>query len=169
VGSRWAVLAAVVLNRLALSIIVATFVLKKGDLMSNGKKDAVPGLLKSVLSNKCPHCRRGHLFTDPNPYHLGNTMKMPDNCPVCGQKLELQTGFYFGTGFVSYGITVFLTFISVAIWWFTIGFSVHDNRIYWWLAVNAVALIFLQPPIQRLARSAWIAIFVRYDSSGAVR
>jgi uncharacterized protein (DUF983 family) len=122
-----------------------------------------PGILKSVFTNKCPHCRQGNLFIDPNPYHLQHTMKMPETCPVCGQKFELQTGFYFGTGFVSYGLTVFFTGITFLIWWMTIGMSVHDNSVLWWLLCNALLLVALQPLIQRLSRSVWIAFFVRYQ------
>ena len=122
-----------------------------------------PGLLWSVLTNKCPHCREGNLFSTPNPYHLKTTMRMPEACPVCGQKFELQTGFYFGTGFVSYGLTVFFSIITFIIWWFSIGMSAHDNMVIWWLAANAALLLILQPPIQRLSRSLWIVVFVRYD------
>ncbi len=124
---------------------------------------AHPGLLWSIVADKCPHCRKGNLFINPNPYDLRTTMQMPESCPVCGQKFELQTGFYFGTGFVSYGLTVFFSGITFALWWFTIGMSVRDNRVWWWLGINAALLILLQPPIQRLARSVWIALFVRYD------
>jgi uncharacterized protein (DUF983 family) len=121
------------------------------------------GLLKSILTNKCPRCRQGDLFTNPNPYNLRHTMDMPEECPVCGQKYELQTGFYFGTGFVSYGITVFLSAVTFLLWWFTIGMSIHDNGVFWWLGTNAAILVVLQPALQRLARSVWIAFFVRYD------
>ncbi len=123
------------------------------------------GLLWSVATNKCPHCRQGNLFINTNPYDLRSTMQMPEVCPVCGQQFELQTGFYFGTGFVSYGLTVLFSGITFAIWWFTVGMSVRDNRIWWWLGLNAGLLLLLQPPIQRLARSVWIAFFVRYDRS----
>jgi Protein of unknown function (DUF983) len=90
-------------------------------------------------------------------------MKMPDTCPVCGQKYELQTGFYFGTGFVSYGITVFLSGLTFVLWWFAIGMGIHDGRVWWWLLLNAALLVLLQPPIQRISRSIWIAVFVKYD------
>ncbi|MCW3124232.1 MAG: hypothetical protein JWQ38_3724 [Flavipsychrobacter sp.] len=90
---------------------------------------------------------------------------MPDVCPVCGQKFELQTGFYFGTGFVSYALTVFLSGLTFVLWWFTIGMSIRDNRVWWWLGVNAALLILLQPLLQRLSRSIWIAFFVRYDKN----
>ena len=127
-------------------------------------KDSHPGLLQSVLTNKCPHCRKGDLFLNPNPYDLKSTMKMPDHCPACGQKYDLQTGFYFGTGFVSYGITVLFSGLTFVLWWFTIGMGIRDNRVWYWLAINAVSLVLLQPPVQRLSRSIWIALFVKYDS-----
>jgi uncharacterized protein (DUF983 family) len=119
------------------------------------------------MQNKCPRCREGNLFVDANPYHLKNTVKMPDACPVCGQQYELQTGFYFGTGFVSYALTVALSGFTFVLWWLTLGFSITDNSIFWWLGVNAAILLLLQPPVQRLARSFWIAFFVRYDKNAA--
>ncbi len=122
-----------------------------------------PGLLWSVLANRCPHCRQGKLFSDPNPYDLKNTMKMPEHCPVCGQLYELQTGFYYGTGYVSYFVSLVIIIASFVAWFFTIGFSLNDNRIYWWLGVMSALLIVLQPVLQRLCRSIWIAFFVRYD------
>lgn len=121
------------------------------------------GLLTSVLTNRCPRCREGKLFTDPNPYHLKTTMRMPERCPVCGQPYELETGFYFGTGYVSYGISIFLTAVFFVIWFFTLGISIKDNSIFWWLGVNSALLIILQPVLQRWSRSIWIACFVRYD------
>ncbi len=131
--------------------------------MSTDHSTEQPGLLHSVLTNKCPHCRQGDLFLYPNAYDLKNTMKMPEACPVCGQKYELQTGFYFGTGFVSYGLSVFLSGVTFVAWWFTIGVSIRDNRLFWWLGINAALLILLQPLLQRLARSIWISFFIRYE------
>ncbi len=119
--------------------------------------------MMSIITNKCPHCRQGNLFADANPYKLKTTMKMPEHCPVCSQPYELQTGFYFGTGFVSYGLSVLFSGITFVLWYFALGFSIRDNSIFWWLGVNAALLLLLQPPLQRLARSLWIAIFVPYD------
>ena len=31
---------------------------------------------------------------------------MHDNCPECGQKFDLEQGFWYGTGYVSYALAV---------------------------------------------------------------
>ena len=129
------------------------------------EKSTGPGIMTSVMTNKCPRCRKGNLFINPNPYDLRMTMQMPEECPVCGQKFELQTGFYFGTGFVSYGTTVLLSGITFVLWMLTIGMSIHDNNVWWWLGINAALLVVLQPVIQRMSRSIWIAFFVPYDKN----
>lgn len=121
------------------------------------------GLLHSVLANRCPRCREGHLFTNPNPFALRETMRMPEHCPVCGQAFELQTGFYFGTGYVSYFLSVGFIMVACALWYLTIGFGLHDNRLYWFLGLTAAFLFITQPVQQRLCRSIWIAFFVRYQ------
>lgn len=122
-------------------------------------------LIGSIITNKCPHCRQGNLFIEPNPYNLKDSMKMPEHCPVCNQPYELQTGFYFGTGYVSYALSVAILAASFVIWWFGPGFSLNDNSVFWWLGISSSILILLQPLLQRLSRSIWIAIFVRYDEN----
>jgi hypothetical protein len=32
----------------------------------------------------------------------------------------------------------------------------------WWLGINGVLLVLLQPPIMRISRTIWLAFFVRY-------
>ena len=88
---------------------------------------------------------------------------MNKNCVVCGQASEIEVGFYYGTSYVSYVITVGLSLISLAVWGLTIGLSVNDNRFFVWMGVNALLLILLQPWLMRLSRSLWISWFVRYD------
>lgn len=122
-----------------------------------------PNLVLSVLQNKCPRCRHDQLYEDANPYHLGKFMKMNEHCPSCGQPSEPETGFYFGTGYVSYALSVALSVATFVAWWVLLGFSLYDNRIFWWLGVNALLLVVLQPVLMRLSRSIWLAFFVYYD------
>lgn len=129
------------------------------------KSEEKPNVLRSVLGNKCPRCRKGNLFTSRNPYNLKVITKMPEACPVCGQKTEIEVGFYYGTGFVSYGLSVLFSIISFILWVVTIGISVKDNRVFWWMGINIVVTILIQPLLMRLSRSIWIAFFVKYEGS----
>ena len=70
---------------------------------------------------------------------------MNKTCPICGQPTEIEVGFYYGTGFVSYGLSVVICVASLIAWWLTIGMSTTDNRFFYWLAFNAVLLLALQP------------------------
>lgn len=124
-------------------------------------------LVSSVLGNRCPRCREGRLFTSRNPYNLKTTMRMPGHCPVCGQAYELETGFYFGTGYVSYGLCVVLMGALFAACGAAGLIHIYDNSVYYILVANAVMLIALQPLLQRISRSIWIAFFVKYDPNAA--
>ncbi len=128
------------------------------------KHDHKPNLVLSVLQNKCPRCRRGKLYAESNPYRLGSFMKMNEYCPVCGQATEPETGFYFGTGYVSYALAVALSVSTFVAWWVLAGFSLYDNSLIWWLGLNSVVLVVMQPLLMRLSRSIWLAFFVYYDS-----
>lgn len=122
-----------------------------------------PNLVMSVLANKCPRCRRGKLFKQDNPYKLKGLMEMNEQCPVCGQTTDMEPGFYYGTSYVSYALAVAVSVATFIAWWVIIGFSLDDNRFFWWMGTNAVILIILQPLLMRLSRSIWIYFFIRYS------
>lgn len=130
--------------------------------MSEEKKSS-RGYLRSTLGCHCPRCRDGNLFQFPTTINFKRNMMMNKNCPVCGQPTEIEVGFYYGTSYVSYGLTVGLSVFSLVAWWLTIGLSTDDNRFVYWLIFNSVLLIVLQPWLMRLSRSFWISWFVRYD------
>jgi len=127
--------------------------------------ESKPGYLFSTIENRCPRCRRGKLYVSGNPYKLKTTLKMHPRCPVCGQPTDIEVGFYYGTGYVSYGLAVGFSVFTFFAWWILIGFSVHDgdHRVFWWIGLNVVALILLQPVFMRLSRSLWLSWFVKYD------
>ncbi len=125
----------------------------------NTKK--APGIL-NLLQSKCPRCRIGDMFIKKNPYSKG-FMKMHDRCEVCGQYFDLEVGFYYGSGYMSYAITVGLSAVSFIAWWIIIGISYDDNRVFGWLVFNALLVLGLQPWLMRLSRTIWLATFVKYD------
>lgn len=129
--------------------------------MTHGEK---PNLVLSLLQTKCTRCRRGEMFQCRNPYNLKHTLKMNDKCPLCGQPLDMEPGFYYGTNLISYGLAVLVCVTTFVLWWFTIGFSLTDNRFFWWMGLNAFLLLALQPPLMRISRSVWLLFFVKYSS-----
>ena len=132
--------------------------------MNNKTKAKKRNYIWTILNNKCPHCREGNMFQDKGSYQLKSFMKMNENCPVCGQKTEIEAGFYIGTGYVSYALAVAFSVSTLVAWWVLIGFSVDDNRVFWWLGTNAVLMLLIQPYLMRLSRGIWLSIFVKYHA-----
>ena len=132
----------------------------------NEVKRPKPSYLWSIITMKCPRCRRGQMFRDNNPFKklkLSHIFNMYDNCPVCNQKYDLETGFWYGTGYVSYALAVAVSAITFIAWLILIGVSVDDNRIFAWLIFNCVLLVVIQPWLMRISRAIYLYFFVSYD------
>lgn len=129
------------------------------------KEDTKPNIILSVLKNKCPRCRRGDMYVLKGAFRIKGLMKMNERCPVCGQPLDMEPGFYYGTNMISYTLAILVSALSFILWILFIGVSLHDTRFFWWIGCNAVLLVLLQPPLMRLSRTAWISFFVPYSST----
>lgn len=117
---------------------------------------------------RCPRCRRGSMFKSNNAYKkfsLKHIFEMYEHCPVCRQKFDLEVGFWYGTGYVSYLLVILLSGITFITWWITIGVSAEDNRIFYWLGINTFLVIILQPWLMRLSRVVYIYFFIRYNKN----
>lgn len=125
----------------------------------------VPNYFLSILKHKCPRCRQGDMFQPNRIYKLKQFMKMNETCPACGQYMEIEPGFYYGTSYVSYMLSVALSVSTFVAWWVIIGFSLDDNRLFWWIGFNTVILIISQPYLMRLSRSVWLSFFVKYNAN----
>ena len=101
---------------------------------------AKPGYLWSLFTMKCPRCRKGPMFSDSNPWNLKNTLKMPTHCTECNQLFELEVGFWYGTAYISYLITVLFC------------------------VFNFILLVVLQPWFMRLSRAMYLYFFVSYNA-----
>lgn len=127
------------------------------------EKKVSRGYFSSTWGCHCPRCREGKLFQHPVSINFKKNMLMNKKCTVCRQVSEIEVGFYYGTSYVSYALTVGMSLISLGIWALTIGLSVNDNRFFIWMGVNAVLLIMLQPWLMRYSRSLWASWFISYD------
>jgi hypothetical protein len=94
-------------------------------------------------------------------------MEMNKECPSCGQPTEIEVGFYYGTGYVSYGLSVAFSVATFVAWKVLIGmtFSIDDDRILYWMGTNIALLIIVQPILMRLSRTLWLSWFVSYEEN----
>lgn len=119
--------------------------------------DTESSAIVSALKCKCPGCHKGDLFLISNPYVLKSITKMPENCPVCNLSLDQEPGFYWGAMYVSYGLTVALSFVSF------VGVYLVWGWLTWqYLIINTILLLLTLPLIFRYSRVIWLYLFGRY-------
>ena len=123
-----------------------------------------PSKLLSILKMNCPACRTGHMYKNKSIFPLKELMDMPEECPVCGQKMEIETGFYFGTGYVSYGLSVALFGFNLVWYWLIFGISFKDNSPFKYLATSIALVLLLQPWLMRISRVIYLYMFVKYNN-----
>lgn len=123
-----------------------------------------PSMILSIVQQKCPNCRTGKMFRQNSIFPLRTMLDMPERCAHCGQKMELEPGFYYGTGYVSYGLSIALTVFNLV--WFALIFGIRfsDNSIFWFMGVNVALVLLLQPLLMRYARVIYLYVFVKYRS-----
>jgi hypothetical protein len=136
--------------------------------MIEKEEEPEPNLWWSIVTLRCPRCRRGHLFKYKNPYKkitISHMVGMHHHCPVCRQTFNLEPGFWFGTIYVSYGLAVLISTISFFIWWLAVGMSTNDDRILYWLIFNSILIIVLEPWLMRLSRASYLYFFIKYNKN----
>lgn len=109
------------------------------------------------------------MFVNKSVFPLGKMLDMPDRCPVCGQKMELEVGFYYGTGYVSYALSVALFFFNLIWYWSIFGLSYKDNSIFYYLITSVTIVIVLQPWLMRFSRVLYLYMFVKYGTGTAFK
>ena len=126
------------------------------------KNETKPALLPAIFSMKCPNCRKGHMFCNKSIFPLKDLLKMPERGTECGQNMELDVGFYYGTGYVSYALTlVFLSGVFFT-YWGIFGISYKDNSVFYALGWSIAVVLLLQPWLMRMSRVLYLYMFVRY-------
>jgi uncharacterized protein (DUF983 family) len=127
-----------------------------------------PSVIPSILKFKCPNCRKGDMFLNKSIFPMKDMLKMPERCAECGQKMELELGFYYGTGYVSYGLSVAIAVFNIVWYSVLVGFSWQDNSVWWYLGITIAMLLLLQPLLMRISRVIYLYMFVKYGSTSKV-
>lgn len=117
--------------------------------------------LYAILNFKCPKCHEGNLFIDNRMYNIKKFDKMNERCPVCNHKFEIETGYFYGAMYVSYGLTVAF---SVATFILSYLFLPNISPMYYIINISIVILL-LVPVTFRLSRSIWVNLNTKYDKN----
>jgi hypothetical protein len=108
-----------------------------------------------IVTEKCPKCGKGHVFAKKGNPLLLQMPRMETNCPVCGHKF----GYFFGSMFVSYALTVGeMIIVFLILQFFTSEFAILFGSIAF-LAVLFSTFNF------RFSRMLWIYMFDGKDRS----
>lgn len=115
----------------------------------------------SVTHFKCPKCHQGDLY--PTKIHsFKGWFTMNNHCDHCGQKYNLEPGFYWGAMYIAYMVSSFFIFAFFALYFFVLNITVSYAFI-----LSLASLILLYPFIFRTARAIWINIYVHYSPEAA--
>ena len=112
----------------------------------------------TILFLKCPKCRKGSLLIG-HPYQLRNLNKVNESCSVCQLNFKIETGFFYGSMYVSYGLGVALS-ITVYIFLSLLGMVDKPLNIFFIICGTLIALM---PYINALSKVIWAGLFLKYD------
>lgn len=113
-------------------------------------------LISSVFKMTCPRCRQGKMFEQR--LNFRHPLKMNSHCPVCGQSMEPEVGFYYGAMFISYAFIGITSLVLVGILVFLFKIQVE-----WAFGILLVFIAFIFLWNLRFARSVWIHMVIRHD------
>ena len=112
---------------------------------------SAPSLGKSILSAKCPRCRKGDMFSVPLYSYL-NLTEVNKKCAHCGANLHPEPDFYYGAMYISYAFSVAL-FINVMI---VLNIFFDDPELWVYIAAVVGVNILLLPFMQRYSKVLYL-------------
>jgi uncharacterized protein (DUF983 family) len=123
-------------------------------LLSKGSK------LYSILFNKCPKCHTGNFWASDNPFKnmFFSTENSCKTCENCSLDYELEIGFWYGSMYVSYAISVAVMLLFWSLTTFLFSTITTFNEIL----IIVIAIILVSPLNYHVSRLIWINFFVKY-------
>ncbi|MBX3102021.1 MAG: DUF983 domain-containing protein [Bacteroidetes bacterium] len=111
-----------------------------------------PSLLQGIAGAQCPKCRHERMFSH-KAYDLRNFLRMPERCPHCGFRFEVEPGFWWGSMYITYAFNVAIL-VAGLICYFMFALPVWTVV----LGIFFMALILL-PVLVRLSRVLLLYLF----------
>ena len=114
----------------------------------------------SVLYNKCPRCHIGRFWASDNPFKnmFSRSLETCKTCDNCCLFYELETGFWYGSMYVSYAISVAV----MVLFWSLTTFFLPIINIFNEILIIVLAILLVSPVNYHISRLIWINFFIKY-------
>ena len=118
----------------------------------------------AIVRHKCPRCHEGDLwqnrlwFAGAQALLTKADYSMHENCAVCGLKYDMEPGFWWGAMYMGYAFSSGALLIVSGLYVLFFDFNMPIFLVV--LAITSV-IGFLYNT--RLSRSAYLALWVKYD------
>ncbi|WP_437187438.1 DUF983 domain-containing protein [Planctomicrobium sp. SH668] len=99
----------------------------------------------TALRLRCPRCLKGKLFR--------NVFRINSHCPECNLELNSEPGFFIGSLYPNYAVTV--VFVTGLYWLLAFGFQIPQRTVLW---ICLTAFFVFPIWFLRYARSIWLAM-----------
>ena len=116
--------------------------------------------LYSILFNKCPKCHIGSFWATNNPFinMFFSNKYACKKCKNCSLTYELETGFWYGSMYVSYAISVGV----MLLFWTLTNFFYPLIDVINEILIIVIAILLVSPLNYHISRLIWINFFVKY-------
>jgi len=105
--------------------------------------------LYAIVRAKCAHCRRGNIFT--GSMYGFNIQHTKEICSHCGQRIEIEPGYFYAAMYVSYAMNVIEMLIVSFITYLCVG-PLEDHTFWTYLIAIFSGCFILYPFNYRYSR-----------------
>ena len=105
--------------------------------------------LYAVIHAKCPHCRRGNIFT--GSMYGFNIQHTKEICGHCGQRVEIEPGYFYAAMYVSYAMNV-LEMLTVSLITYLFVGPLEDSNFWTYITTIFTGCFILYPLNYRYSR-----------------
>jgi len=120
--------------------------------MRNKKPLTFSEILKGILGNRCPQCRRGHVFSGIYAIHV--------SCTDCGLVFEKEPGYFLGAVLAAYFMGAFSLVPTLVI-----GTFIFDAEPSAVVGLGIVQIVALHPILFRYSKLTWLFLETRMTST----
>lgn len=106
--------------------------------------------LYAIVKGKCPHCRRGDIFTG-NTYGF-NIQRTNTKCGHCNQRFEIEPGYFYAAMYVSYAMNMIEMISMGFVTYYLSGGRLDFDAVWLYVGVIFLTSLLLSPFNYRYSR-----------------